>query len=249
MKDFTRARTQVPPSFDEDHFLAGLNLLLRSEHANTLNATLRCLYQNMEYLSDSTKNRIMDTILHQEEDPETMVVQSIFVRLFCSWYEDIRRVFQHLLVYKVFRTKRTYLGLLSDKLLLGSHGEGSVLHREQVPTDVKQTHFYANDRRIGFQIDWFLEQLVRPRAPTPRRKGSLLDRTSPTKKKKGRQKERTLCLGRGYYVYGTKSLKEYSEVLVEYYTRSIASNTGLVKHVEMAELVYGGNRGGNRKMF
>ncbi len=73
MKDFTRARTQVPPSFDEDHFLAGLNLLLRSEHANTLNATLRCLYQNMEYLSDSTKNRIMDTILHQEEDPETMV--------------------------------------------------------------------------------------------------------------------------------------------------------------------------------
>ena len=57
-----------------------------------------------------------------------------------------------------------------------------------------------------------------------------------------------MCLGRGYYVYGTKSLKEYSEVLVEYYTRSIASNTGLVKHVEMAELVYG-NKGGNRKMF
>ena len=65
--------TVVPSSFDEDHFLAGLNLLLRSEHANTLNTTLRCLYQNMEYLSDSTKNRIMDTILHQDEHPETRV--------------------------------------------------------------------------------------------------------------------------------------------------------------------------------
>lgn len=125
---------------------------------------------------------------------------------------------------------------------MGSHSNGAVLHREQIPAEVKQTHFFANDRRIGFQIDWFLEQLVRPRAPTPRRAGSILDRTSPAKKKQTRQKERTLCLGRGYYVYGAKSLKEYSAVLEEYYTRSIASNTGLVKHVDMAELVFGGNK-------
>jgi hypothetical protein len=234
----------VPPSFDEDHFLAGLNLLLRSEHANTLNTTLRCLYQNMDYLSDSTKNRIMDTILHQDEDSETMVVQSIFIRLFCCWYEDVRRVFQHLLVYKVFRTKRTYLGLLSDKLLLGStKSDDNVLYHEKIPDEVKQAHYLANDRRIGFQIDWFLEQLVRPRGPTPRRKGSLLERTSPHKQQQERKKkERTLCLGRGYYVYGKKSLKEYTQVLVDYYTRSIASKTGMVKHVEMAELVFGNKR-------
>eukprot|EP00939_MAST-03C_sp_MAST-3C-sp1_P005180 g5180.t1 len=252
---------QLPESFDERYFVHGINMLLESEHAHTLTCALRFLYEYLPLLSDSLRMQIMQHILEQKVSGTNGVVESIFVKLFCSWHDDVRRVFQHIIAYRMFRVKRTYLALISDKILVGSSDSRHVFLVETPPEVVSQSHYLANDTRLAFVLDFFIEQIVDPKRvvkmrrrakafrspgsppPPPKPKRDTVDgRASKSGDSRGRSKskQQPFLFKETLYVYGKKSLAEYTRILVGYYTRALASSDGLVDSVDMAEIVFGG---------
>jgi len=230
---------RLPPTLDEDLFFEALRILLDSEHAHTLVCTLRFMYRYMEFLSDSLHRRIMKRIMKEHEDAESGVIRSLFVKLFCFWSEDVRRIFHHILTYKAFRVKRTFLGLISDETLVGASASRHVYVKERPPHAVREGHTLANDSKTAFSLDFYVDQLQTRRrvVKTRRRSGAAIASSS--------SKPMPLALPEQYYVYGDLSLKEYTATLVGYYTRVVASDTGIVVAVDMAEIVFGG--GGNRR--
>jgi len=257
-----RVFRRLPASFDEDYFMSGVRILLESEHAQTLVCVLRFLYQQMTVMSDPLRMRIMRYILERHVDPNTGVIDSVFIKLFCSWHDDVRRVFHHILVYRAFRVKRTFLSLVSDKMLIGSSKSRHLLFFERPPDVVKQSIAIANDTTLAFGVDFFIDQLVKKQrviktrrrsgariAMTPKRENaSSVSATPPSKPPRSHNagsisSEAPYTFKEAYYVYGKMSLVDYTKTLSGYYTRALASSSGVVDAVDMAELVFGGNGG------
>ncbi|EQC25555.1 hypothetical protein SDRG_16573 [Saprolegnia diclina VS20] len=101
-------RGQLPESLDIVVYLGALRSALASSHFQILLKVLAFFYATID-LFDSTRRRrvVSELLLHDH-----------FFQLFLHWNEEVRRMYAHVLVYKLFTSHRFDLPLVSDRVLL-----------------------------------------------------------------------------------------------------------------------------------
>lgn len=84
-------RKSLPPSFDEDFFIQGMQILLDDPVAVSVAKGIGLLYTHFSLLSRSIRKCLIYRFLLKER----------FVSLFYHWSADVRSVFHYLLIYKI----------------------------------------------------------------------------------------------------------------------------------------------------
>ncbi|ETV98175.1 hypothetical protein H310_08904 [Aphanomyces invadans] len=104
------ARSHLPIEFDLEYYLSALRLALTSTHFQILLKVLAFVYATADLLDSKRRQKLLAGVVLQEH----------FFPLFLHWNEEVRRMFCHLLVYKLFLSSRLDLPLVSDRVLLAS---------------------------------------------------------------------------------------------------------------------------------
>ncbi|KDO24692.1 hypothetical protein SPRG_10226 [Saprolegnia parasitica CBS 223.65] len=99
--------------YDKDFsWIFAIKLLLLSDHMDILKKTLLFLYNVLPMLPDTLRTLIMRVLLHRHFE------------LFLHWQRDVRRFYQHVLVYRLCPgAHRVFLFSMTDSLLAKVDGE------------------------------------------------------------------------------------------------------------------------------
>jgi len=83
---------QLPANFDYDHFIMCMTLLLNSEHFMIVSSVLLLLYDHYELFDPTVfrPNFVQDVLLHRN-----------FYRFFLHWDHITRKIYHHILIYKI----------------------------------------------------------------------------------------------------------------------------------------------------
>lgn len=82
---------QLPHSFDYNFFTQGLLMILRDEHSVSLAKGLLLVYRQMHMLSQAVREEVIHKYL----------IKDNFLRFFCHWNCEVRKVFQYLLIFRI----------------------------------------------------------------------------------------------------------------------------------------------------
>lgn len=116
----TRARVQrghLPPCLDMDYLVHHIAILLSSHHIQLLLSTLRFIYNVLDLFDGPRRHTLISKILLHHH----------FFQLFLHWHHEVRHLFHHILIYRIFVCNRFHLPILTDHLLLST---ASVLERK-----------------------------------------------------------------------------------------------------------------------
>ncbi|CAK4085914.1 unnamed protein product [Aphanomyces euteiches] len=103
-------RGHLPLSFDVAYYLEALRKALTSSHFQIILKVLAFLYATADLLESKRRQKLLSGV----------VLHEYFFELFLHWNEEVRRMFCHLLVYKLFCSSRLDLPLVSDRVLLAT---------------------------------------------------------------------------------------------------------------------------------
>lgn len=101
-------RWAIPHTFDVDYFVNAFAVLMRSSHLHILVKSIVFLYSIIDLFEGQDRQRIVSKL----------VLHETFFTLFLHWSHEVRHVFHHILVYKLFRCSRWALPCLSDQVLV-----------------------------------------------------------------------------------------------------------------------------------
>lgn len=95
----------LPDNFNYDYYFNILNILLDQDHFQVILRVLSFIYNSMDLFHGEKRVRLIVEVLLGKN----------FFKLFTHWYFLVRQFFITILVYKIFRTKRTMLPCLTPE--------------------------------------------------------------------------------------------------------------------------------------
>lgn len=95
----------LPDNFNYEYYFNLLNMLLDQDHFQVILRVLNFIYNSMDLFHGEKRVQLIAEVLLGKH----------FFKLFTHWYFLVRQFFITLLVYKVFRTKRTMLPCLTPE--------------------------------------------------------------------------------------------------------------------------------------
>ncbi|ETV68085.1 hypothetical protein, variant 3 [Aphanomyces astaci] len=103
-------RGTLPMELDLEYFLLALRQALTSSHFQILLKVLAFVYATADLFESKRRQKLLAGVMLHEH----------FFPLFLHWNEEVRRMFGHLVVHKLFLSSRLDLPLVSDRVLLAS---------------------------------------------------------------------------------------------------------------------------------
>jgi hypothetical protein len=87
----THLQRKLPTSFDYKYLYAGIRIMLNSDHSFVVARCLSLIYKHYPLFSSNFR-----------KDLSLCLMGQLFFRLFLNWASNVRMVFHHIMLYRIF---------------------------------------------------------------------------------------------------------------------------------------------------
>ena len=112
LQALTTYQKKIPSTFDYNFFFKGLFMVIEGDHSLNIAKVLWVLYNNISLITQGTSKiySVLEFIYTLADRKQTLcdfLLGSQFFRLFLHWSFNVRQVFHHLLIFRMFHQHRS----------------------------------------------------------------------------------------------------------------------------------------------